>query len=315
MIYTITMNPSIDYLLDVESFSEGALNRAWAEKINVGGKGINVSLVLQNLGEQSVALGFLAGFTGDEIERRISLSGVYTDFVHLFAGNSRINMKIRSGRDSSIISETEVNGKGPYVDSNALSELFRKIENLNSRDTLVLSGSIPMGLSDSTYSDIMRSLSGKGVRIVVDATDALLKEAIKEKPFLIKPNLDELSALFGTKITEEEDIITYARTLQLKGARNVLVSLSEKGAILICEDGKIYKSAPPKIKLVSSVGSGDSMIAGFLVGLSLTKNYAEALKWAICTGSASASSENLATRTMVEKYISDFGEILESKYL
>lgn len=310
MVYTVTMNPSLDYLVDVEGFSVGGVNRAGSEAIRAGGKGINVSLVLRNLGVESVALGFSAGFTGEEIERRLSLAGVSSDFVRLGSGSSRINVKVRSRLGGRLSSETEVNGVGPHVGADRLAELSAKIARLSAGDTLVLAGSVPSGLGATAYADIIRLVAGRGVRVAVDASGALLREAAAERPFLVKPNAEELGALFGTEIRSAEAAIPCAVRLREEGAENVLVSLAGDGAVLAAADGRVYRGAAPSGTLVNSVGAGDSMLAGFIAGLRGPGGYAAALKEGICAGSASAFSSALATGERVRELMDSYpGEI------
>ena len=258
MVYTVTVNPSLDYIIDVEHFKTGVVNRTFAEKINAGGKGINVSIVLSNLGIENTALGFLAGFTGNEIENRLIEKGIKTDFIHLNDGLSRINVKLRSDEES------EINGQGPNITEENIKELYSKLDKLTSDDILVLAGSIPSTLPQSFYSDIMNHLKDKGVKFVVDATKELLKKSLEYKPFLVKPNNHELGEIFGVELKTREDVVPYAQKFREMGAQNVLVSMAGEGAVLASADGNVYKSPAPKGKLVNSVGAGDSMVAGFI---------------------------------------------------
>ncbi|MCI6283802.1 1-phosphofructokinase [Selenomonas sp.] len=295
MIYTVTFNPSLDYIVRMDHFEAGAINRVSYEHVLAGGKGINVSIVLHNLGHESTALGFVAGFTGDEIERQLDDFPVKHDFVRLKEGFSRINVKAKADN------ETEINGQGPDISEEAQGALFAKLDKLGAGDTLVLAGSIPKTLPDDIYERIMARLDGKGIRIVVDAEKKLLLNVLKYHPFLIKPNNHELGDMFGVKLTTDEEIVTYAKKLQEKGAENVLISMAGDGAILLTADGKHYKSPAPKGHLVNSVGAGDSMVAGFLTGcIEHDDNLEEAFYLGVATGSASAFSENLATRPEVE---------------
>jgi len=295
MIYTVTFNPSLDYLVRMDHFEAGAINRVSYEQVLAGGKGINVSIVLHNLGHESTALGFVAGFTGDEIERELDAFPVHHDFVRLENGFSRINVKAKAEN------ETEINGQGPDISDAAQQELFAKLDKLGAGDTLVLAGSIPKTLPDDIYERIMERLDGRGIRIVVDAEKKLLLNVLKYHPFLIKPNNHELGDMFGVVLKTDEEIVTYARKLQEKGATNVLISMAGDGAILLTADGKHYKSPAPKGKLVNSVGAGDSMVAGFLTGCIESHDDLEtAFYMGVATGSASAFSENLATRPEVE---------------
>ena len=292
MIYTVTFNPSIDYIVRLASFTTGEINRADYEQILPGGKGINVSIVLKNLGHESTALGFLAGFTGAALRDQLASFGVTSDFVPLAEGFSRINVKIKAE------SETEINGQGPIITKEAQLSLFEKLDHLTHDDTLVLAGSIPNTLPDDMYERIMEHLSGRGIRIVVDATKNLLRRVLKYRPFLIKPNNHELGEMFGVTLESDDEIISHAKRLQEEGAQNVLISMAGDGAILLTAEGVFYRSAAPKGTLVNSVGAGDSMVAGFLAGyMESGGNYERAFYMGVATGSASAFSENLATRS------------------
>ncbi|SEH30468.1 1-phosphofructokinase [Selenomonas sp. KH1T6] len=295
MIYTVTFNPALDYIVRLDSFTAGEINRVNYEQVLGGGKGINVSIVLGNMGIKSTALGFLAGFTGEEIKRQLEGFGVAHDFVQLDNGFSRINVKVKADK------ETEINGQGPKISEAAQAELFAKLDKLVEGDTLVLAGSIPNTLPDDIYERIMSRLDGKGIRVVVDAEKGLLLKVLKYHPFLIKPNNHELGDMFGVKLTTDEEIVTYAKKLQEQGARNVLISMAGDGAILLTEDGRHFKSPAPKGKLVNSVGAGDSMVAGFITGChEKPEDFEHAFYMGVATGSASAFSENLATREEAE---------------
>ncbi|WP_278742761.1 1-phosphofructokinase [Mitsuokella jalaludinii] len=295
MIYTVTFNPSLDYIVRLDSFTAGEINRVNYEQVLGGGKGINVSIVLGNLGHESTALGFTAGFTGEEIKRQLDGFGVKHDFVQLPEGFTRINVKVKADK------ETEINGQGPDISEAKREELFEKLDTLAEGDTLVLAGSIPKTLPDDIYEKIMARLEGRGIRIIVDAEKKLLLNVLKYHPFLIKPNNHELGDMFGVKLTTDEEIITYAKKLQEKGAQNVLISMAGDGAILLTADGKHYKSPAPKGKLINSVGAGDSMVAGFITGyIESQGDFETAFHMGVATGSASAFSENLATRPEVE---------------
>lgn len=295
MIYTITFNPALDYVVKVSKFCEGDLNRTEFEEVYAGGKGINVSIVLTNLQIPNQALGFIAGFTGDEIERRLKQSGCDTDFIRLENGMSRINVKLKSDKES------EINGQGPDISSQDLERLFDKIQELKKGDMLVLAGSIPTALPEDIYEKIMEMLLDKDVDIIVDATKQLLLNVLKYKPFLIKPNHHELAEIFHVEISSEEEIIKYAKKLQEFGARNVLVSMAGDGAILVSENGEVFRSGVPKGKLVNSVGAGDSMVAGFIAGYKKHQDLKEAFLMGIATGSASAFSKGLATKDKVHE--------------
>ena len=292
MIYTVTFNPAIDYLVNTDELIPGTVNRSSYEKISIGGKGINVSIVLHELGVHSKALGFTAGFTGEAIEKGLDEMGIDSDLIRLPNGNSRINVKIRSG------DETELNGQGPDIDHISLSTLFSKLSSLESGDTLILAGSIPKSLPDDVYEKILSLVSDNDVKTVVDATGELLMKVLKYKPFLIKPNNFELGDMFGTVLASENEIIKHAVMLQDMGARNVLVSMAEKGALLICEDGTILKQHVCSGNVRNSVGAGDSMLAGFIAG-SLDGDFAYALKLGTACGGATAFSDSLAEKKQI----------------
>ena len=295
MIYTITFNPALDYVMTIDNLEVGSVNRSKTEKILPGGKGINVSMVLTNLGVENTALGFVAGFTGKNIEDIIMERGCKTDFVTLKDGVSRINVKLMSEP------ETEINGNGPSISEAEVAELFGKLDKLKTDDTLVFAGSVPSSLPDDIYSRILEHLKDKGVRIVVDATGDLLVNCLKYKPFLIKPNNFELEQIFNTKLHSREDIIKCAFRLKEMGAVNVLVSMGKDGAILVDEKGAVHDMMAPDGKVVNTVGAGDSMVAGFLAGLYEKNDYEYAFKLSVATGSASAFSEDLATKEEVHK--------------
>lgn len=294
MIYTVTFNPCLDYIVGVEDFQLGMTNRTCSEQMFAGGKGINVSIVLKNLGIESTALGFIAGFTGEEIRRKVEKMGITSEFIQLENGFSRINIKLKS------IDGTEINGTGPSIGNEELERLLKKLDTLKKGDVLILAGSIPASLPDSIYSDIMERLEEKEVMIVVDATKDLLVNVLKYHPFLIKPNNYELGDIFGVEIRERDQVAPYAKKLQEMGARNVLVSMAGKGAVLLAEDGSVYESPAPKGKLINAVGAGDSMVAGFTAGYMQKGSYEHAFKMGVSTGSASAFSENFATKEEVE---------------
>lgn len=295
MIDTVTFNPSLDYLVTMKEFRPGQVNRSDDERICPGGKGINVSQVLRNLGCDSTALGFIAGFTGDEILRMLTEKGVKTDFIRLEQGMSRINIKIQAGPES------EINAGGPEIGPQAVEELFRKLLLLKEGDTLVLAGSIPPTLPGTMYQDICAMLAGRKIRIVVDATRQLLSNVLKFRPFLIKPNHHELGELFGVELRTREEVIPYARRLREEGAENVLVSMAGEGAVLAAADGAWYEAPAPSGKVRNSVGAGDSMVAGFLAGYEKSKNYREAFLMGLYTGSATAFSDGLAELSDVER--------------
>lgn len=291
MIYTVTFNPSIDYIVRLGRFTPGEINRVNYEQILPGGKGINVSIVLKNLGHESTALGFTAGFTGTAMRQMLASFGVTEDFVPLSDGFSRINVKIKAER------ETEINGQGPVITEDAQRALFDKLDRLTRGDILVLAGSIPNTLPDDIYERIMAQLEGRGILIAADATKNLLRRVLKYGPFLIKPNNHELGEMFGVELKTDDEIVAHAKKLQEEGARNVLVSMAGDGAILLTDTGVFYRAPAPKGTLVNSVGAGDSMVAGFLAGfLESDGSYERAFHMGVATGSASAFSENLATR-------------------
>ena len=293
MIYTVTFNPAIDYVVELVSFNIGEINRTTREYMNLGGKGVNVSRVLTNLEVPNVALGFVAGFTGDALRNGLERMGVKTDFISLEEGNTRINVNIKG------VEETDINARGPEIPNYAIDELFKKLDNLQSGDTLVLAGSIPTSLPNDMYERIMERLYGKGIRFVVDATRDLLVKSLKYEPFLIKPNNHELGEIFGLELTTDNEIIYYARELKKQGAKNVLISMAGDGAILVDENDVAHKIGTPKGKVKNSVGAGDSMVAGFCAGYLEKGDYKYALRMGTAAGSASAFSESLATKQEV----------------
>ncbi len=297
MIYTVTLNPSIDYVVYLKECKEGKINRTSKEEYLAGGKGINVSVILHNLGIETTALGFVAGFTGNEIIRLLYTQGVNTDFITVTEGISRINVKIKTG------AETEINSQGPIITAQQLGLLYDKMKSLHSEDMVVLAGSIPNNLPDNLYGELMAILNSQGVKTVVDATGGLLKNVLKYHPFLIKPNHHELSEIFGVTIKDRDDIIYYAKKLQSLGAGNVLVSRAEKGAILITDTDEVLERPAPAGQVINSVGAGDSMVAGFIAGYHKTGEYKEALKLGIAAGSASAFSNQLATREQIAQLL------------
>ncbi len=290
MIYTVTFNPAIDYVVKVPDLKLGSVNRTESDDVQLGGKGINVSVILNNLGVKNIALGFIAGFTGEKIKNELEKEGVKTDFIELNKGLTRINVKIKADE------ETEINGTGPDIPQSAVDELFEKLSALKNGDILILAGSIPKSMPDDIYENIMERLSDKGIQFVVDATKDLLCNVLRYKPFLVKPNNFELEEIFDVKLDTDNDIITYAKKLQEKGARNVLVSMGGKGAILIDENGKDYKMDAVKGNVKNTVGAGDSMVAGFVAGYIEKNDYSYALKLGSASGSATAFSLNLATK-------------------
>lgn len=293
MIYTVTFNPSLDYIVSVDDFKLGLTNRTSSELLLPGGKGINVSTILTNLGIESTALGFVAGFTGDEIIRKVEEIGVRSDFIRIGDGISRINVKLKS------IDGTEINGMGPDISREKTEELMEKLDVLDEGDVLVLAGSIPVSMPDDIYSRILERLEGKGVTFIVDATGELLMKVLKYQPFLIKPNNHELGDIFKVNLETREEVVPYGRKLQAMGAKNVLISMAGEGAVLVAEDGSVYDAPAPEGVLVNAVGAGDSMVAGFTAGWMEEKDYRHAFYMGVAAGSASAFSEYLATKNEI----------------
>ena len=300
MIYTVTLNPSIDYVVHLDSFVDGITNRTTGEEYYFGGKGINVSSVLAELDLDSTALGFVAGFTGEAIENGVRNVRITTDFIHLREGISRINVKIKAGE------ETEINGQGPRIDDAALAQLMERIDAITDGDTIIISGSVPNTMPDDIYERMLERLQGRDVRIVVDATKKLLVNALKYRPFLIKPNRQEISEIFGVEVKTEADTERYARELQKLGAQNVLVSLGGEGAMLIDADGVKHKEGTLPGRVVNTVGSGDSMVAGFVAGWELKQDYGYALRLGSACGNATAFLPGLATREKIDELIQLF---------
>lgn len=300
MIYTVTFNPAIDYAIGVENLEPGMTNRSTFEQLLPGGKGLNVSTILNHLGMENTALGFIAGFTGAEIKRSFEAFGGKSDFIELREGISRINVKIKS------VEETEINAAGPVIDKEAVEQLMEKLDQLKEGDILILAGSIPSSMSDSLYSDIMKMLSDRDIMIAVDATKDLLLNVMPYQPFLVKPNNHELGEIFGVTLNKREEVVPYAKKLQEKGARNVLISMAGEGAVLIAENGEVFMSEAPKGQVKNSVGAGDSMVAGFIAGWCEKGDYAHAFKMGLSAGSASAFSELLATKQEIEQVYHSF---------
>lgn len=294
MIYTVTFNPSLDYIVSVENFRLGLTNRTSSELMLPGGKGVNVSTVLMNLGIENTALGFAAGFVGDEIVRQMEEMGVQNGFIRIEEGVSRINLKLKS------IDGTEINGQGPVISPEHVEELMKQLDRLGEGDVLFLSGSIPSSMPDDAYQKIMERLDGRGVQIVVDATKDLLLNVLEYHPFLIKPNNHELGEIFGVELKTREEVIPYAKKLQKKGAVNVLVSMAGEGAVLIDANEDVHMAPAPKGTLVNGVGAGDSMVAGFMAGWLEKQDYEHAFCMGVSAGSASAFSEHLATKAEIE---------------
>lgn len=289
MIYTVTFNPSLDYIVSIDNFKLGKTNRTTAELMLPGGKGLNVSTVLQNLGIENTALGFTAGFVGEELKCLAKESGYHCDFIEVKNGVSRINVKLKD------FDGTEINGMGPEIDEEALRIFWKKLETVNAGDIVVLAGSIPASMPKNIYSDILKMCEGRDIGFVVDATRELLKNVLPYHPFLIKPNNHELGELFGVTLKTKDEVVPYAKKLQEMGAVNVLVSMAGEGAVLVDANGVVYQRNAPKGTLVNAVGAGDSMVAGFLAGWEEKRDYAHAFRMAVAAGSASAFSELLAT--------------------
>ena len=299
MIYTVTLNPSIDYVINLKSLNTGQINRVNSENVYPGGKGINVSRVLKTLGYDNVATGFISGFTGDFIINSLCELGVKSDFIKLDNGFTRINVKIKSNE------ETEINGGGPHISDEKLKELFDKLSDLKEDDILILAGSIPSTLSEDLYEKIIKHVENNKVKVVVDATKNLLLNVLKYNPFLIKPNNHELEEIFNVKLDNLNDITTYAKKLQEMGARNVLVSMGKDGALLITENGQVLISNAPNGRVINSVGAGDSMVAGFICGYLNSNSYEEALKLGSASGSATAFSSDLAKKELIHELIKE----------
>ena len=302
MIYTVTFNPSLDYVVQVEKLIPGEINRTLHEAVYPGGKGVNVSVVLSNLGIKSKALGFKAGFTGAQLEKMLTDFGCFTDFIPLAQGITRINVKINAEEES------EINGQGPLITGEAIHELFKMLSQLKEKDILVLAGSIPNTLPEDIYEQIIEFLEGKDIQFVVDATKDLLLNVLKYHPFLIKPNNHELGDMFGVTLKSKDEVTIYAKRLQTMGARNVLVSMAGEGALLVTENGEIFNGLPPKGEVVNSVGAGDSMVAGFLTGYLNTGNYEKAFQLGIAAGSATAFLYWLASRDDIAALLSEPAE-------
>lgn len=296
MIYTVTFNPAIDYVVQLDGpLQIGEINRNKSEAVCYGGKGINVSGILTELGQKNVALGFVAGFTGEGLEKGLRESGLQTDFIHAAEGLTRINVKVKADK------ETEINGIGPKIAASDMDKLYKQLDKLEKGDYLVLSGSIPSCLQSDTYEKIMAYLQDREVAIVVDATGALLMNVLKYRPFLIKPNNIELSEIFGTELSTDAQLAECGKKLQEMGARNVLISMAGDGAMLLDETGEVHRIGCPKGTVVNSVGAGDSMVAGFLAGYLETGDYSYALKLGTVAGSATAFSLGLADRNHIDK--------------
>lgn len=298
MIYTVTLNPSIDYVVSMEQLQEGAVNRVSTENLYAGGKGINVSQILKEHEMENIALGYVSGFTGCFIKDSLQQKGIQTNFIELDAGYSRINMKIKTNHD-----ETEINGAGPSICDVHIKQLYSQLDQLTSDDILVLAGSIPNSLPDDFYEQIMKHLENKGVKVIVDATKNLLLNVLKYHPFLIKPNHHEIAEMFSVTIQSTEELLVYGNKLREMGAQNVLISMGGEGAILITQTGEVFQSNVPKGTVKNSVGAGDSMVAGFIAGYLNTNSYQEALRLGAASGSATAFSSDVATREYIDELV------------
>lgn len=295
MIYTVTFNPALDYTITIPDFQLGQVNRTTEEQVFAGGKGINVSTVLHHLGMDSTVLGFIAGFTGYEIQRRIQTMKIPEKLITLPNGMSRINIKLHATE------ETDMNGMGPAIPTSSLAIFYEQINALQAGDVLVLAGSIPASLPATIYQDILKRIQEREILTVVDATGSLLLHVLSYHPFLIKPNHHELGELFGVSLQSRQEVLPYAKKLQELGARNVLVSMAGDGAVLLTEDGSYYEQDAPSGKVVNAVGAGDSMVAGFLYGYLTKQDYAYAFRLGLASGSASAFSHSLATKDEIWK--------------
>lgn len=299
MIYTVTLNPSIDYVIKVKKLVKGHINRVNEEHVYPGGKGINVTRILKNLDNDSIALGFVSGFTGDYIINSLEELNLESNFIKVKDGFTRINVKIKSEE------ETEINGQGPQISDEELNRFYEVIDQLVDGDILILSGSIPSCLDERLYEDIMKRVEYRDIKVVVDATKNLLLNVLKYKPFLIKPNNNELAEMFNVELNNTEDIIFYAKKLKEMGAQNVLISMGKDGALLVSEDNQVLLSSVAKGEVINSVGAGDSMVAGFISGYLKSNNYEEALRLGAASGGATAFSSDLATRELIDKLIKE----------
>lgn len=313
MIYTITFNPALDYVIKVQEFKTGKINKSKEEYIFPGGKGINVSIVLKTLEQETTAIGFIAGFVGKEIEKQVQKYGIKTDFIEIENNNSRINVKIldeskeNKNNGNTKNQETAINARGPYIDKKYFGLLYKKLEILKNEDILVLSGSVPSGISDSIYEEICQKLKNRNIKIVVDSTGDLLLKTLKYKPYLIKPNQQELEEIFGIKISTQDEALEYAEQLQKKGAQNVIVSMGSDGAVLLDENGYSYKMKALNTKdAVNTVGAGDSMVAGFLAGHEMFNNYEKALQMGVAAATATTNTLFLATKEKIEDVLNKF---------
>ena len=299
MIYTVTLNPSIDYVIKVEKLVNGHVNRVNEEHVYPGGKGINVTRILKNLNNENIALGFVSGFTGDYIIDSLQELNLKSNFIKVKEGFTRINVKIKSEE------ETEINGQGPKISEEELNQFYEIIDKLVDGDILILSGSIPACLDEKLYENIMKRVADRDIKVIVDATKNLLLNVLKYKPFLIKPNNHELAEMFGVELNSTKDVVFYAKKLKEMGAQNVLISMGKDGALLVSENSEVFTSNVAKGEVVNSVGAGDSMVAGFISGYLKSGNYEEALRLGAASGGATAFSSDLATREFIDKLLEE----------
>ena len=299
MIYTVTLNPSIDYVIKVDKLTTGNINRVNEEHVYPGGKGINVTRILKSLDNDNIALGFVSGFTGDYIINSLQELNLKSDFIKVKEGFTRINVKVKSEE------ETEINGQGPKISEEELNQFYKVIDKLVDGDILILSGSIPSCLDERLYESIMKKVEDRDIKVIVDATKNLLLNVLKYKPFLIKPNNHELAEMFNVELNSTEDVVFYARKLKEMGAQNVLISMGKDGALLITENDEVFASSVAKGEVINSVGAGDSMVAGFIAGYLKSNSYEEALRLGAASGGATAFSSDLATREFIDKLVDE----------
>lgn len=299
MIYTVTLNPSIDYVIKVDKLTTGNINRVNEEHVYPGGKGINVTRILKSLDNDNIALGFVSGFTGDYIINSLQELNLKSDFIKVKQGFTRINVKVKSEE------ETEINGQGPKISEEELNQFYKVIDKLVDGDILILSGSIPSCLDERLYESIMKKVEDRDIKVIVDATKNLLLNVLKYKPFLIKPNNHELAEMFNVELNSTEDVVFYARKLKEMGAQNVLISMGKDGALLVTENDEVFASSVAKGEVVNSVGAGDSMVAGFIAGYLKSNSYKEALRLGAASGGATAFSSDLATREFIDKLVDE----------
>ena len=299
MIYTVTVNPSIDYVIKVDKLTTGNINRVNEEHVYPGGKGINVTRILKSLDNDNIALGFVSGFTGDYIINSLQELNLKSDFIKVKEGFTRINVKVKSEE------ETEINGQGPKISEEELNQFYKVIDKLVDGDILILSGSIPSCLDERLYESIMKKVEDRDIKVIVDATKNLLLNVLKYKPFLIKPNNHELAEMFNVELNSTEDVVFYARKLKEMGAQNVLISMGKDGALLVTENDEVFASSVAKGEVINSVGAGDSMVAGFIAGYLKSNSYEEALRLGAASGGATAFSSDLATREFIDKLVDE----------